>query len=115
MANATYEFMRANANATEEMRQVLEAKAVNVQVAVPPTLAAGDWSVGSEGDGEGSSVDLHDGVSCCTRRHTVRDGVGVCSYQAVQHTPESDPEPLAPRIKKIERIEKDISWSYLVI
>ena len=43
MANATYEFMRANA--TEEMRRVLGAKAVNVQLAVPPTLAAGDWSV----------------------------------------------------------------------
>ena len=28
-----------------------------------PTLAAGDWSVDSEGDGEGSSGDLHDGVS----------------------------------------------------
>ena len=61
MANATYEFMRANA--TEEMRRVLGAKAANVQLAVPPTLAAGDWSVDSEGDGEGSSVDLHDGVS----------------------------------------------------
>ena len=57
MANATYEFMRANA--TEEMRRVLGAKAANVQLAVPPTLAAGDWSVDSEGDGEGSSVDLH--------------------------------------------------------
>ena len=43
MANATYEFMRANA--TEEMRRVLGAKAANVQLAVPPTLAAGDWSV----------------------------------------------------------------------
>ena len=61
MANATYEFMRANA--TEEMRRVLGAKAANVQLAVPPTLAAGDWSVDSEGDGEGSSGDLHDGVS----------------------------------------------------
>ena len=39
------------------------AKAANVQLAVPPTLAAGDWSVDSEGDGEGSSGDLHDGVS----------------------------------------------------
>ena len=38
-------------------------KAANVQLAVPPTLAAGDWSVESEGDGEGSSGDLHDGVS----------------------------------------------------
>ena len=62
-----YEFMRANA--TEEMRRVLGAKAANVQLAVPPTLAAGDWSVRldtcklSEGDGEGSSGDLHDGVS----------------------------------------------------
>ena len=55
------EFMRANA--TEEMRRVLGAKAANVQLAVPPTLAAGDWSVDSEGDGEGSSGDLHDGVS----------------------------------------------------
>ena len=61
MANATYEFMRANA--TEEMRRVLGAKAANVQLAVPPTLAAGDWNVDSEGDGEGSSGDLHDGVS----------------------------------------------------
>ena len=61
MANATYEFMRANA--TEEMRRVLGAKAANVQLAVPPTLAAGDWSVDSECDGEGSSGDLHDGVS----------------------------------------------------
>ena len=51
------------ANATEEMRRVLGAKAANVQLAVPPTLAAGDWSVDSEGDGEGSSGDLHDGVS----------------------------------------------------
>jgi hypothetical protein len=51
------------ANATEEMRRVLGAKAANVQLAVPPTLAAGDWNVDSEGDGEGSSVDLHDGVS----------------------------------------------------
>ena len=42
---------------------MLGAKAANVQLAVPPTLAAGDWSVDSEGDGEGSSVDLHDGVS----------------------------------------------------
>ena len=46
MANATYEFMRANA--TEEMRRVLGAKAANVQLAVPPTLAAGDWRVDSE-------------------------------------------------------------------
>ena len=61
MANATYEFMRANV--TEEMRRVLGAKAANVQLAVPPTLAAGDWNVDSEGDGEGSSGDLHDGVS----------------------------------------------------
>ena len=61
MANATYEFMRANA--TEEMRRVLGAKAANVQLVVPPTLAAGDWSVDSEGDGEGSTGDLHDGVS----------------------------------------------------
>ena len=41
----------------------LYTKAANVQLAVPPTLAAGDWNVDSEGDGEGSSVDLHDGVS----------------------------------------------------
>ena len=34
---------------------MLGAKAANVQLAVPPTLAAGDWSVDSEGDGEGSS------------------------------------------------------------
>ena len=61
MASATYEFMRANA--TEEMRRVLGAKAANVQLAVPPTLTAGDWSVDSEGDGEGSSGDLHDDVS----------------------------------------------------
>ena len=63
MANATYELMRANA--TEETRRVLGAKAANVQLAVPPTLAAGDWSVDthSEGDGEGGSGDLHDGVS----------------------------------------------------
>ena len=27
------------------MRRVLGAKAANVQLAVPPTLAAGDWSV----------------------------------------------------------------------
>ena len=53
----------AMANATEEMRRVLGAKAANVQLAVPPTLAAGDRSVDSEGDGEGSSGDLHDGVS----------------------------------------------------
>ena len=45
------------------MRRVRGAKAANVQLAVPPTLAAGDWNVDSEGDGEGSSVDLHDGVS----------------------------------------------------
>ena len=45
------------------MRRVLGAKAANVQLAVPPTLAAGDWSVDSEGDGEESSGDLHDGVS----------------------------------------------------
>ena len=53
------------ANATEEMRRVhvLGVKAANVELAVPPTLAAGDWSVDSEGDGEGSSGDLHDGVS----------------------------------------------------
>ena len=38
------------------------AKAASVQLAVPPTLAAGDWSADSEGDGEGSSGDLHDGV-----------------------------------------------------
>ena len=40
-------------------------QAANVQLAVPPTLAAGDWSADnlSEGDGEGSSGDLHDGVS----------------------------------------------------
>ena len=37
--------------------------AANVQLAVPPTLAAGDWSVDSDGDGEGSSGDLHEGVS----------------------------------------------------
>ena len=55
------QFMRANA--TEEMRRVLGAKAANVQLAVPPMLAAGDWSVDSEGDGEGSRGDLHDGVS----------------------------------------------------
>ena len=46
------EFMRANAK--EEMRRVLGAKAANVQLAVP-TLAAGDWSVDSEGDSEESS------------------------------------------------------------
>ena len=38
-------------------------KYIFIQLAVPPTLAAGDWSVDSEGDGEGSSGDLHDGVS----------------------------------------------------
>ena len=59
MANATYEFMRANA--TEEMRRVLGAKAANVQQAVPPTLAAGGSWVDSEEDGEGSSGDLDDG------------------------------------------------------
>ena len=42
---------------------IVRVKAANVELAVPPTLAAGDWSVDSEGDGEGSSVDLHDGVS----------------------------------------------------
>ena len=42
---------------------MLGAKAASVQLAVPPTLAAGDWSVDSEGDGEESSGDLHDGVS----------------------------------------------------
>ena len=61
MANATYEFMRANA--TEEMRRVLGAKAANVELAVPPTLAAGDWSVDSDGDSEESSDDLLEGVS----------------------------------------------------
>ena len=61
MANATYEFMRANA--TEEMRRVLGAKAANVQQAVPPTLAAGDSRVDSEKVGEGSSGDLQDGES----------------------------------------------------
>ncbi len=56
MANATYEFMRANA--AEEMRRVLRAKAANVQLAVPPTLAAGDWSVDGAGDGEGGRGEL---------------------------------------------------------
>ena len=56
MANATYEFMRANA--TEEMRRVLGAKAANVELAVPPTLAAGDWNVDRDSKGDRSSVDL---------------------------------------------------------
>ncbi len=42
---------------------MLGAKAVIVQLGMPPTLAAGDWSVDSEEDGEKSSGDLHDGVS----------------------------------------------------
>ena len=43
---------------------MLGAKAANVQLAMPLTLAADDWSVDSKGDGEGSSGDLHDaGVS----------------------------------------------------
>ena len=45
------------------MRRVLGAKAANVQLAVPPKLAAGDWSADSEGDGEESSGDLLEGVS----------------------------------------------------
>ena len=51
------------ANATEEMRRVLGAKAANVQQAVPPTLAAGDSRVDSEKVGEGSSGDLQEGES----------------------------------------------------
>ena len=43
---------------------MLGAQAANVQLTVPQTLAAGDWSVDSEGGGEESSGDLHDdGVS----------------------------------------------------
>ena len=45
MANATYKYEFMRENATEEMRRVLGAKAANVQLAVPPALAAGDWSV----------------------------------------------------------------------
>ena len=59
MANATYEFMRANA--TEEMRRVLGAKAANVQLAVPPTLATGDWS-----------------VDTAVARETARGAVAIC-------------------------------------
>ena len=43
--------------------RVLGAQAANVELAVPPTLAAGDWSVDSDADSDESSDDLREGVS----------------------------------------------------
>ena len=55
MANATYEFMRANSRS--EMLRAVGAKAVaGVELALPQTLAAGDRSVQSE-SGSATSVD----------------------------------------------------------
>ena len=42
---------------------MLGAKAANVELAVPPTLAAGDWSVDRDGEGDERSGGSHDGES----------------------------------------------------
>ena len=58
MANATYRYEFMWANSRSEMMRAVGANAVaSVELAVPPTLAAGDWSVNVDrGEGEGGTV-----------------------------------------------------------
>ena len=61
MANATYKYMRENSRF--EMMRAVGAKAVaSVEMAVPPTMVAGELSVESmRSEGETSGEDFRDG------------------------------------------------------